>query len=210
MGLLERILELPKRDQWAILFRLIESLEAEGVYMTSHSFKEHERVVKVVLDDDCAKLPAYAKRGDAGADVYAVPNEFNPSVAAGHKELNEKNEVVIGEVGDYYIRPGETILIDLGLRIQLRHGWEMQVRSRSGMAKRGLVVANAPGTIDSGYRGPCMVLLRNNNNTPRIIKPGTRVAQFVLKRAPQAVFQEADVLDESDRGTGGFGSTGTN
>ena len=207
MGLLERILALPERDQWTILFKLVESLEAEGVYMTSHTFREHERVVKVVLTTEDAKLPKYAKPGDAGCDVSAISNG-NVS-AAGHQEFNEKNELVNGEAGDYILGAGETVLIDLGFRIQLRPGWEMQVRSRSGMAKRGLVVANAPGTIDSGYRGPCMVLLRNNNQTPRIIKAGTRVAQFVLKRAPQAVFEEVKELTTSERGEGGFGSTGT-
>lgn len=176
--------------------------------MTRHSFSEHERVVKVVLTHPEAKLPSYAKRGDAGADVYAVSTENVE--AAGHMELNEKGELVNGEAGDYIICPGETKLIDLGLRIQLRPGWEMQVRSRSGMAKRGFVVANSPGTIDSGYRGPCMVLLRNCSKNPVIIKPGTRVAQFVLKRAPQAVFELVEELNDSDRGEGGFGSTGTN
>jgi len=207
MALLNDILGLPERDQWIILFRLIESLEAEGVYMTTHSFKEHDRVVKVVLTTEDAKLPAYAKAGDAGADVYAVAN--GGVSAAGHREFNEKDELVNGEAGDYILGAGETILIDLGFKIELHPGWEMQVRSRSGMAKLGLVVANAPGTIDSGYRGPCMVLLRNNNQTPRIIKAGTRVAQFVLKRAPQAIFAAVKELTLSERGAGGFGSTGT-
>lgn len=204
---LNKILALPVADQWMILFRLIESLKAEGIYM-NHRHSEHDRVVKVVLTHEQARVPQYANIGDAGADVYVVPDDGNHQ-AAGHVELNEKNELVKGEVGDYYLAPGETVLMDLGLRIQLRLGWEMQVRSRSGMAKRGLVVANSPGTIDSGYRGPCMVLLRNNNQEPRIIKAGTRVAQFVLKRAPQAVFTQVEELDDSSRGEGGFGSTGT-
>jgi len=210
MGLLEQILELPERDQWMILFRLVESLEAEGVYM--HTKSECERVVKVVLTHKDAKMPMYAKDGDAGADVSAVAYS-GPRIPIpyGAVALDEKNNsVVVIEPGDCIIRPGGTTLIDLGFKIQLRPGWEMQVRSRSGMAKRGLVVANSPGTIDSGYRGPCMVLLHNNSKNYRIIKPGTRVAQFVLKRAPQAIFQEVEALDDSDRGTGGFGSTGTN
>jgi len=77
------------------------------------------------------------------------------------------------------------------------------------MAKRGLVVANAPGTIDSGYRGPCMVLIRNENSSNRIIQAGARVAQFVLKRAPQADYVVVDELGSSERSEGGFGSTGT-
>ncbi len=174
--------------------------------MTSHNF--NEKIVKVVLDCDEAKLPKYAKPGDAGADVYAVPNDDDDTCPAGYREFDEKYDLVLGEMGDYLIRPGRTVMIDLGFRIQLNPGWEMQVRSRSGMAKRGLVVANAPGTIDSGYRGPCMVLLRNVSRKSRIIKWGTRVAQFVLKKAPQAVFEQAETLSESVRGEGGFGSTG--
>jgi dUTP pyrophosphatase len=124
--------------------------------------------------------------------------------------VNEKDaQGAVYKEGDYIIQPGETVMLDLGFKIALRPGWEMQVRSRSGMSKHGLVVANAPGTIDSGYRGQCMVLLHNNTGNTRIIKPGTRVAQFVLKRAPQAIFEQAGTLDDTQRGSGGFGSTGT-
>ena len=166
--------------------------------------------VDIMLTDEKAVMPTYAKDGDAGADVYAVPSNESKIVAPdGYRALDEKMKEVIHEDGDYLMLPGETIMIDLGLKLGLPVGWEMQVRSRSGMAKRGLVVANSPGTIDSGYRGPCMVLLHNQSDEARIIKPGTRVAQFVLKRAPQAAFNLVDVLDDTDRGAGGFGSTGT-
>lgn len=164
--------------------------------------------VKVILDHPGAKLPVYAKDGDAGADITAVanPNPNRSGFTAGH---NEKMDVVSVHPGDWVIPPGQTVMLDTGLRIELPDGWEMQVRSRSGLAKRGLVVANSPGTIDSGYRGPCSVLLHNNSRFVRVIKPGTRVAQFVVKPAPQAVFQIADELSDSERGEGGFGSTGT-
>lgn len=169
--------------------------------------------VKITRTHADAVIPTYAKDGDAGADVYAVGgnqriiDEPYYSPPDYYDENMDKVEVI--NPSDYIISPGATELIDLGLKIQLQPGWEMQVRSRSGMAKRGLVVANAPGTIDSGYRGPCMVLLHNNSKFNRLIRPGTRVAQFVLKRAPQAQFIEVDSLDDSDRGEGGFGSTGT-
>jgi len=170
--------------------------------------------VKIVLTHDDAKVPTYAKDGDAGADVRVVPNakEYHREVV-NRLEFqvcrDEKLNEVTYEDGDYLIQANETVMLDLGFRIQLEPGWEMQVRSRSGIAKRGLVVANAPGTIDSGYRGPCMVLLHNNTTYTRVIKPDTRVAQFVVKRAPQAQFTQVEQLDDSDRNEGGFGSTGT-
>jgi len=171
-------------------------------------------VVKVVLTHPTAKLPEYAKDGDAGADVYAIlKTQRYPQDTVARLEyytsFGEKDNEEFYAQGDYLIAPGGTEMIDLGFKIQLEPGWEIQVRSRSGMSKHGLVVANSPGTIDSGYRGPCMVLLHNNTSSWRVIKPGTRVAQFVLKRAPQALFREVDELDVSERGEGGFGSTGT-
>lgn len=177
--------------------------------MTSHGFSKVP--VRIVLTHEAAQCPVYAKEGDAGADVYAVPSqadmgaELNPGISL----FDEKFVDRPFEYGDYVLAPGQTVLVDLGLKMALKDGWEMQVRSRSGMALRGLVVANAPGTIDSGYRGPCMVLMRNESDQWRIVKPGTRVAQFVLKRAPQASFILSDSLDETERGVGGFGSTGT-
>lgn len=171
-----------------------------------------------LTDRKHSRVPVYSKPGDAGADVYSVPRkkEYSEDKIADFayrsglgEMLDENLEEAAYEKGDYVLPPGCTELIDLGLKIEMHRGWEMQVRSRSGMAKRGLVVANAPGTIDSGYRGPCMVLLHNNTNFYRIIKPGVRVAQFVLKRAPQAVFLPVDELDKSERGEGGWGSTGT-
>lgn len=172
--------------------------------------------VKVVLTHKDAKLPGYAKSGDAGADVYATPSNLSKNdIAANFKFMNldfmsdEKSNRVVPQPGDYILEVGQTIMIDLGFKIELPPGWEMQVRSRSGLAKHGLVVANAPGTIDSGYRGPCMVLLRNNSSLCRVIRPGVRVAQFVLKRAPQASFKQVDELSDSERGEGGFGHTGT-
>jgi len=170
--------------------------------------------VKVVLTHPDAKMPFYAKDGDAGADISVVrnPERYSPhylSDVCAFNPTNGKNQIVHPESGDWIVSPGQTVMLQTGLRIELLPGWEMQVRSRSGMAKNGLVVANSPGTIDSGYRGPCNVLLHNNTSNYRIIKPGTRVAQFVLKLAPQALFEQIDELSDSERGEGGFGSTGT-
>lgn len=169
--------------------------------------------VKIVLDHPDAKIPVYAKLGDAGADVVAVScgstmEEINSILGVGSC-CDEKRRIVSAEEGDYVIPAGGTTLVKLGFRIELPDGWEMQVRSRSGMALRGLCVANSPGTIDSGYRGECMVIIQNTSNLCRVIKPGTRVAQFVLKEAPQAKFEQTLTLSDTSRGEGGFGSTGT-
>ena len=139
--------------------------------------------VKIVLTDHKAQVPSYSKDGDAGADVRSI------------------EEKTIG--------PGGVDIIDLGFAIELPPGYEMQVRSRSGLAaKHGLHVLNSPGTIDSGYRGPCKVILHNTDVLPYTVRVGERVAQFVLKRAPIANYVEVDQLSDSERGSDGFGSTG--
>jgi dUTP pyrophosphatase len=141
-------------------------------------------VVKLLQTSDLAVLPVYSKDGDAGADVYSVSRVI--------------------------LMPGKRALIDLGFCIEIETGWEIQVRSRSGLAiKNGVTVLNSPGTIDSGYRGQCGVILQNSGEEPFLINAGDRVAQFVLKRAPQASFVWTNELSNSDRGKGGFGSTGT-
>jgi len=139
-------------------------------------------LVKVKLTSPLAKLPTYAKCGDAGADVYSVE--------------------------DAIIDPGTTKVVDLGIQIELPYGYECQVRSRSGNAVKGLVIANSPGTIDAGYRGPCKAILHNQSNAPIKVSVGDRLAQFVVKPVEQATFEQAAELSSSERGAGGFGSTG--
>lgn len=139
-------------------------------------------LVQVKLTHPDAKVPTYAKEGDAGMDVYSV--EDIPSLAS-----------------------GETRLVDVGFDIELSPGWECQVRSRSGNACVGLVVANSPGTIDSGYRGAVKVIL-HNQGAPMQIKKGQRLAQLVVMPCYRAIVKVVDKLSESQRGTGGFGSTG--
>ena len=106
--------------------------------------------------------------------------------------------------------PGERIAVPTGLAIAIDDGFEGQVRPRSGTAlKQGLTVVNAPGTIDSDYRGEVKVLLVNLSNQDVVIEPGQRVAQMVIAPVVQAVFVPVDELNDTGRGTGGFGSTGT-
>ena len=107
------------------------------------------------------------------------------------------------------LRPLERTLVGTGLFISLPKGFEAQIRPRSGMAyKHGLTVLNTPGTIDADYRGEIKVLMVNISNDPYTIKAGERVAQMVIAQHEQASWNEVAVLDETQRGAGGFGSTG--
>ena len=139
-------------------------------------------------DRDIA-LPSYETTGAAGADVRA---NF-PEHARGGAVLN----------------PGERALIPTGLRMEIPTGYEVQVRPRSGLAlKHGITLPNSPGTIDSDYRGPLGVIVMNAGSEPFHVEHGARIAQLVAAPVVQAGFDLTDDLTETDRGTGGFGSTG--
>lgn len=105
--------------------------------------------------------------------------------------------------------PLERAMIPTGLFIALPDGTEAQVRPRSGLAaKHGISVLNSPGTIDADYRGEIKVILVNLSNEPFTVNPGERIAQLVVARYEKVEWDEVEVLDETERGTGGFGSTG--
>ena len=105
--------------------------------------------------------------------------------------------------------PLERRLVPTGLYMALPEGTEAQVRPRSGLAaKYGITVLNSPGTIDADYRGEVKVILVNLSHDPFVINPGERIAQMVVARYEQVEWEETDVLDETERGAGGFGSTG--
>lgn len=133
-------------------------------------------------------LPAYQTTGSAGLDlVAAIPADAPITLADGNR-----------------------ILVPTGFAIALPQGFEAQVRPRSGLAlKHGITVLNAPGTIDADYRGEIMVLLINLGDAPLRIWRGDRIAQLVIAPVIQASLHETPALSETDRGTGGFGSTGT-
>ncbi len=140
--------------------------------------------VKVINKSKHA-LPAYETELSAGMDVRA--NLDNPIV----------------------LQPMERTLVKTGLFIELPEGVEAQVRPRSGLAyKHGLTVLNAPGTIDADYRGEIGVLLVNLSNDPFEINDGERVAQLVFAKHEQIAWETAEELTETNRGAGGFGSTG--
>lgn len=131
-----------------------------------------------------AKLPVYATAGAAGADLCCVE--------------------------DFTLAPGRFKLVYTGLRIALPRGYEGQVRPRSGLAaKFGVTVLNAPGTIDSDYRGEIGVLLINHGDDVASFKAGDRVAQLVIATAAQYPLEAVLHLSDTVRGSGGFGSTGT-
>ncbi len=141
--------------------------------------------VKVVLSEG-AIAPSYETQGAAGADVRA----YLPD-------------------GDIILEPGEYKLIPTGLKLEIPVGYEIQVRPRSGLAiKKGITVLNSPGTIDSDYRGEVKVILINHSKEPFVITNGDRIAQFVFAQAMQADFQSVETLSGTNRGSGGFGSTG--
>ena len=107
------------------------------------------------------------------------------------------------------LKPLERAVIGTGLYMELPKGCEAQVRPRSGLAaRRGITVLNSPGTIDADYRGEIGVILVNISNQDVLIEHGERIAQMVISRYEQAQWEEVEVLSETDRGSGGFGSTG--
>ena len=130
-------------------------------------------------------LPEYATSLSAGLDLRA----------------NTEEAITFG--------PLERVMIPTGLFIELPAGTEAQVRPRSGLAaKQGITVLNSPGTIDADYRGEIKVILVNLSNEQQTIQPGDRIAQMILAKHEQFEWQEAETLNETERGAGGFGSTG--
>lgn len=111
--------------------------------------------------------------------------------------------------GPVELKPLERKLIPTGLYMALPKGYEAQVRPRSGLAiKNGITVLNSPGTIDADYRGEICVILINLSDQPFLINDGERIAQMVIARHEQAEWEQVDVLDETERGAGGFGHSG--
>lgn len=135
------------------------------------------------LDPDLP-APSYAQPGDAGADLRSAV--------------------------DIVLKPGERAMVPTGIAIALPEGHAAFVHPRSGLAMRhGLSMVNTPGTIDAGYRGEISVLLINHDpDVPIELKRGDRIAQLVIQKVEHATFVEAAALPDSDRGSGGFGSTG--
>lgn len=141
-------------------------------------------LIKIINNSHHA-LPSYATAQSAGMDLRA-------SIDA-----------------PITLQPLERKLVPTGLRIALPDGYEAQVRPRSGLAlKKGIAVLNSPGTIDADYRGEIGVILINLSNEPFEIQDGDRIAQMIISRYEQAEWEQVTILDETERGEGGFGHTG--
>ena len=144
-----------------------------------------ERLEVAVVNNSNHDLPQYSTEHSAGLDLRASLDEA------------------------ITLAPGEHKLIPTGLKIALPQGTEAQVRPRSGLAyKHGITVLNSPGTIDADYRGDVGVILINHGKEPFVIEDGERIAQLVIARYVQLEWKPTDDLSETDRGAGGFGSTG--
>ena len=131
-----------------------------------------------------AVIPKAARRGDVAFDLYSVI--------------------------DYKLEPGERYAVPTGIAVEIPQGYEGQVRPRSGLAMRdGITVLNTPGTIDSGYRGEVKTIIMNHGTTPFKITKGMRISQLAIRPVPDVQFTEVDELSDTERGEGGFGSTGT-
>ena len=140
-----------------------------------------------LLDHGPRDIPDYASKGAAGIDIEASIKE------------------------PIRVEPGERILIPSGFKIELPINYEAQIRPRSGLAiKHGITVLNSPGTIDSDYRGEVGVILINHSDKNYVIEPRTRVAQMVICSLPKINLVKVNILSNTERGSGGFGSTGDN
>ncbi|SCY35024.1 dUTP pyrophosphatase [Nonlabens sp. Hel1_33_55] len=138
-----------------------------------------------IINKSAHDLPAYETVGSAGMDIRASITE------------------------SIVLKPLERAIVKTGLFIELPLGTEAQVRPRSGLAaKKGITVLNAPGTIDADYRGEIGVILVNLSNEDFTIENGERIAQLVIAKHEQPTWEEVEVLSDTDRGAGGFGSTG--
>lgn len=138
-----------------------------------------------IINKSSHPLPEYATEYSAGLDLRA-------SIEA-----------------DVTVLPLERVLIPTGLYIELPKGYEAQIRPRSGLAlKHGITVLNSPGTIDADYRGEIRVILVNLSNEAFIIKNGERICQMVVAQHAQVGWEEVDLIEETERGAGGFGHTG--
>ena len=165
-----------------------------SIYFSTHRFdrngvlKMKDKLVGVRVRrpcGTCASLPVYQTEGSAGADLCAAVDK------------------------PITLEPGARALIATGVSLAIPHGFEGQVRPRSGLAlKHGVTVLNAPGTIDSDYRGELKVLLINLGCEPFVVRHGDRIAQLVLAPVVRAAFADVPELDDTSRGAGGYGSTG--
>lgn len=161
---------------------------------------EKKKMVINCINKSKFPVPQYETASAAGLDLRANLESVQSKFCFNADYNQEELKLVI--------KPGGRVLVPTGLFIALPIGYEAQVRPRSGLAlKHGISVCNTPGTIDADYRGEIGVILINHGFEDFIVNDGDRIAQMVITRHEQAVLIEVDVLDETERGAGGFGST---
>jgi len=164
------------------------------------SEKKHKIPIKVLKDG--LKIPVPSKSGDAGADAHIM----------GFKEIiseGDKKELIEINSDTFILKPLERIGCPLGFSTAIPEGYYFKVVPRSGLALwEGISVVNSPGTIDAGYRNEWMAVVVNLSNKNVTLKKGERICQIILAKMHDYEFTETEVLPESDRGYGGFGSTG--
>lgn len=170
-------------------------------------------MVKVkVFNISTNELPQYATSGDAGIDVhvdFSRVTSDDPVKIYGGGWFSPKTE---DKPAQLYLKAGSRALMPTGLFVGIPLGYEIQVRPRSGLAlKQGITVINTPGTIDSGYRGECKVIIINTSNSDVCIEHGMRICQFVLNKVEQIDWDSVDSKEElgtTERNDGGFGHSG--
>lgn len=159
-----------------------------------------------VIKTTTNELPSYGSVEAAGCDLRADLWSIKEKFLFDTEIIRNEDNTVKGLL----IQPGGRALISTGLQIALPVGYEAQIRPRSGLAlKNGISVVNSPGTIDSDYRGDIGIILINHGFEPFMVEQGDRIAQMVIVKHEQAEFVEVQELDETSRGDGGFGHTGT-
>lgn len=159
-----------------------------------------------VIRNTLNQLPRYETPESAGCDLRAELNLVNEKLLFNAQTVRTLENVVT----ELIIYPGGRALIPTGIKMALPVGFEAQVRPRSGLAlKYGITVLNTPGTIDSDYRGDVGVVLINHGTEPFVVNQGDRIAQLVITQITQVQFVPVDELQETNRGAGGFGSTGS-
>lgn len=176
----EEVLKSP----WAEPLVAIIRQQQEIIDLLRQKEKVENQILKVKLLNEKAQIPQYAHEGDIGLDLFSTSETI--------------------------IQPDETALIPTGISIQLPSATEAQIRPRSGLAlKHQVTVLNTPGTIDQGYRGEIGVILINHGKLPFKVELGMKIAQMVIKPILSVKVKKVAELDDTDRGVGGFGSTGT-
>ena len=147
---------------------------------------------------------------DIAVSIQRLPHGADLPIPAPATSASAGADLLAAVAETVVLAPGASALIPTGVAIQLPSGFEAQVRPRSGLAvKHGVTILNSPGTIDADYRGEIAVILINHGDEPFDVTRGMRIAQMVIAPVFRAQWREVDGLDDSGRGTGGFGSTGT-